>query len=317
MTALRLGLAGCGRIAERGYLPAARALDGLEIAALADPEPRRAGRLAASAGGAAAFGSVAEMLAEGAIEALVVATPVAAHGEIAAVAAAAGIPSLVEKPPAPDLEGARRLAALRPAPAIGFSRRFLQGAELAAQIPASGWLELELELRFRRDGWAAHACADEALLDAGIHLIDLASFLSGSTPIAVRGAAVERDRATLELELGRGRARISCATDRRYAERVAVSDRAGRTLAASRSGRLRAGLARLRGGEDPLVGSLRRQLAAFAAAVHGEQTDVLATGEAAVTAMGAVEAARRSAALGGAEVTVETASAVGARGAAR
>lgn len=308
MTApVRLGIAGCGRIAERGYLPAVAGMPDVEVVAVADPERDRARRVAAAAGPAVAFDSAAELLAAGGVDALLVATPAAAHADLAAAAAAAGVRSLVEKPPAPDLAGARALAALDPAPALAFNRRFLQGAELAPLVPAEGWLEIELELRFRRDGWAAHAARDEALLDAGTHLIDLAAFLSGSAPIAVRGASIAPERAELELELGRGRARVACATDRRYLERVELADRAGRRLARSASGPLRARLHRLRGGEDPLVESLRLQLERFAEAVRGGDPGALAGAGAGVSAMGVVEAARRSAELGGAEVTVSPA----------
>ncbi|MEX2449192.1 MAG: Gfo/Idh/MocA family oxidoreductase [Solirubrobacterales bacterium] len=301
---LRVGLVGCGRIADRGYLPAFRGLDRIVLTAVADPDPARVARLAEAAGAIPAFPSASAMLEAGGIDALVVATPVAAHLEVASLAARAGIVSLVEKPPAPDLAGALALAELDPAPAFGFNRRFLQGHELAPAIPAGGWLELDLELRFRRGAWGAHASRDEALLDAGIHLIDLAAFLAGAAPIAVRDAAVEQERASFELELGRARARIRCATDRPYLERVEVRDRGGRTVATSRTGQLRARIGRLRGGEDPLVASLRRQLRHFAALVRGEQPGELAGPGAAVAALSVVEAAHRSAALGGAEVTV-------------
>jgi predicted dehydrogenase len=300
---LRLGIAGCGRIVERGYLPAARDLRDVEITAVADPVGQRSERLVAGAG-IATFASVEEMIAVGTVEAIVVAVPADHHLEVARIAAEAGLPSLVEKPPTVDLAGALALAALEPTPALAFNRRFLQGAALAASIPAEGWLELELELRFQRAGWGAHASHDEALLDAGIHLIDLAAFLTGSAPIAVRAAALAPERATLELELGRGRARISCATDRAYGERVEVRDRAGRKLAASTTGRLRARMARLRGSEDPFVASIRCQLAAFAAARRGELSSGLADAAAGVAAMATVEAARHSAELGGAEVIV-------------
>lgn len=306
---LRIGLAGCGRIAERGYAPAAAALEQLRIVAVADPDAARAGRLAASLG-APSFDSTEAMLAAGGLEALVVAAPVDRHLEIASLAAGAALPCLVEKPPAADLDGARALAALDPAPAIGFNRRFLQGAELAGSVPPEGWLELDLALRFRRSAWSAHSCRDEALLDAGIHLIDLACFLTDATPIAVRRAVVEPERAALELELSRGRARIACATDAGYAERVTVRDRGRRTVAASRIGRAGALLRRLRGGEDPLLASLRAQLSAFAAFARGEEAGVLAAAEAAPRALGVVEAARRSAALGGAEVLIGRASEV-------
>jgi predicted dehydrogenase len=302
--ALRLGIAGCGRIVERGYLPALRDLPGVKLAALADPDLDRAGRLATGTA-AGVHGSAAAMIAAGSLDAVIVATPAATHLEVAREAAAAGWPSLVEKPPASDLAGALALAELDPAPSLAFNRRFLQGVELRPLLSPTGWLELELELRFSQVGWGARASRDEALLDAGIHLIDLAIFLTGSEPIAVRGAVVEPERASFELELGRGRARVRCATDRPYAERVEVRDRAGRLLADSHTNRLRTRIARLRGGEDPLVGSLGRQVERFAARIRGEEAAELADAAAGLAAMAVVEAGRRSAALEGAEVTVK------------
>jgi predicted dehydrogenase len=300
---LRLGIVGCGRIVERGYLPALRELRGVALSGVADPDLERA-RLLARGAGSLAYASAAELIAAGSLDAVVVATPAGRHLEVATEAAAAGLPSLVEKPPATDLDGAIALGALAPAPALGFNRRFQQGVELRPALPASGWLELELEMRFRRDGWGAHVSRDEALLDAGTHLIDLAIFVTGSEPIAVRGAVVRPELASLELELGRGRARIRCATNRAYAERVEVRDRGGQLLGTCRTSRLRARVERLRGGPDPLVRSLRHQIEAFAARVRGEGHGELADAQAGIATMAVVEAARSSAALHGAEVTV-------------
>jgi myo-inositol 2-dehydrogenase / D-chiro-inositol 1-dehydrogenase len=300
---LRLGIAGCGRIVERGYLPALRGLDGVALVALADPHADRARRLAAL-GGAAVYDSAAAMIAAADLDAVLVATPAEHHLEVAERAAAARLPALVEKPPATDLDGARALAALDPPSSFGFNRRFWQGAELRPLAPPAGWLELELEMGFRRDGWGAHASHDEALLDAGAHLIDLAVYLTGAGPIAVRDAVVAPEHASLELELGRGRARIRCGTDRPYMERVELRDRAGSLLGAAGTNRWRSTVDRLRGRGDPLVSSLRRQLACFASVARGEEREELADAAAAIATMAVVEAARRSAALGGAEVTV-------------
>ena len=302
---LRLGIVGCGRIAERGYLPALRGLPGIRLAAVADSDPARAAGF--PAGGASRFAAVGPMLAAGEVEALLIATPAGDHVASASIAAEAGVPCLIEKPPAPDLAGALCIARLDPLSAIGFNRRFLQGRELAATVPAEGWLELELELRFRQRDWGAHASRDEALLDAGTHLIDLAGYLARSAPIAVRTAVLEPERVEMWVELGRARARLRCATDRRYAERVEVRDRGGRLVASSSLGGMRSRLAALRGGTQPLVLSLRRQLLAFAARVREGEAGELASGHDAVTAMAVVEAARESARLGGAEVTVTSA----------
>src|SRR5207253_9898888 len=108
------------------------------------------------------FADVETLLAAAPIDLLVVAAPAEHHLGLATQAAAAGVRSLVEKPPAPDLADARQLAELDPQPLLAFNRRFLHGAGLADSIPAQGWLELDLELRFRRDRWGAHEARDEA-----------------------------------------------------------------------------------------------------------------------------------------------------------
>jgi predicted dehydrogenase len=313
---MRIGIAGCGRIAERGYVPAALAAEDVAIAGFADPNAARSAlcqKLWRDGGGGEALAatSVGDLL-EAPLDLLVVAVPAAHHLALAEEAAAAGVPSLVEKPPAPDLPGAEQLAALDPIPFLAFNRRF----------PAEGWLELDLELRFRRDAWGAHESRDEALLDAGIHLIDLARHLSGSSPIAVRGAEIEPERASLELELTRGRARIRCATDRGHREEVTVRDRSGKLLGRSAWGGLRSRLGRVFGEPDPLVLSLQRQLEALRPTspelhrlLHPAEEEVdavrgrgdrafLPSAADGVAAMAVVEAARRSAGLDGAEVTV-------------
>jgi predicted dehydrogenase len=308
---MRVGVAGCGRIAERGYIPAALAAEGVTITGFADPDAERRGECAelwARSGGgeAPAFASATELLATDQLDLLVVAAPAAHHLALAEGAAAAGVRSLVEKPPARDLAEAQRLAALDPQPLVAFNRRFLQGAELRDTIPAEGWLELDLELRFRREAWSAHQADDEALLDAGLHLVDLACHLSGAAPIAVRDARIDPERASLELELARGRARIACATDRGHREVVAVRDRAGKLLARSSWGGLRTRVGHLLGRPDPLVLSLQRQLEALKGGVpaYRGQMPMVAGAEEGARAMAVVDAAERSAQLGGAEVTV-------------
>jgi len=307
---MRLGVAGCGRIAERGYVPAALATPEVEIVAFADPNGERLARcreLWEDGGGpAAAYDDVAALVEQEQIDLLVVATPADTHLAVSEAAAAAGLRSLVEKPPATDLREAQRLAALEPEPLLAFNRRFLQGLELQSSIPEEGWLELDLKLRFRQSAWSAHEVRDEALLDAGIHLVDLAAHLSAAEPISVQRASVQPQQASFELQLGRARARVSCSTDARHRELVEVRDRAGKLLARSAWGGIRSRLAGALGRPDPLVLSLQRQLEAAT-----EHHRLLATGRDGAIAMAVVEAVRRSAELDGAEVTVDLATRAG------
>lgn len=292
---LRLGLIGCGRLAERGYVPAIAQAAGIQLTAVADPVLERCAR---AAPGVSAFASAADLVAAGAVDALVLATPAAVHVADARLAADAGLPTLIEKPPAPTFEGALELARLEPTPRIGFNRRFVpEIARLRASLPARSPLNLGLEMRTRSPAWGSYAADDDALLNLGPHLVDLARWLSGADVVHVR-AAVTPARAALELELaeGRGLAHVRCVADRPYRERVVVD---GRTRYSA--GGAAAALKVVLGGASahPLVPSLARQLEAFGRVVRGEPDLTLADAFDGAAVMATIEAARASAARAG------------------
>jgi predicted dehydrogenase len=290
---LALGLAGCGRLAEVGYLPAIAATASIELVGVADPCAARREHLAAAAG-AASFGSLAELVASCDVDAVVVAASTGAHVSEAETAARAGLPCLLEKPPAADSAGAERIAALDPSPWIGFNRRFHQALELGPAIPLRGRLAVELELSYRRASWRPHIEHGDALGDVGPHLVDLALLICGRQEPEVAAASVSERRAEIELVLSRGSATIRCATDRPHRERVLVRRPDGSHVAASASG---GPLAALRGlarrGDHPLVASLRRQLDAFSRAARGGDPGLLATAADGVAVMRVIDAARR------------------------
>ncbi|HEX6116625.1 MAG TPA: Gfo/Idh/MocA family oxidoreductase [Solirubrobacterales bacterium] len=298
---MKLAIAGCGRISQVGYAPALRQVAGAELCAVADPDPGRRDRLAASAPGEArAYESVAAMLDGSSPDAIVIASPPARHAEQAELASAAGIPALVEKPPGRDAGEAERLAELDPPVWVGFNRRFSHLTAVAPRVPASGELELSLRLCYRRGSWRAHEVSEDALGDLGPHLADLAACLLGGELRSARARSIEPDRARIELTGDRGSARVVCRTDSAWAERVEVRRSSGELSARSvHGGVARSTFARLRGGEHPLVTSLARQLRALAGVVRGEGGGMLATAREGVTAMRALDAARASAMDGG------------------
>lgn len=313
---LRLGLVGCGRLAEHGYVPAGARSAAVEIVAVADPDPvRRASVAALVGGGASAHPDAAALLADAAVDAVVLATPAAHHLADAELVVARGLPVLVEKPPAPDALGAHALAALGDGVRIGFNRRFDPAAVgVRRRIPASGPLDLDLTLTYRRASWSAHTVRDDVVLDLVPHLVDWARWLSGSDVLSVATDELAPDRAVLGLRLGRGRATITAAADRLHEERILVRDAGGAVIASHRAGgplgavtgRARSVLARRRGGDapHPLAQSLAAQLDAFAAAVRGAEPGALATAGDGVAAMAVVDAARTSWSAGGAPVPV-------------
>lgn len=302
--ALRIGLVGCGRLAEAGYVPAAAATDAVGIVALADPDPERLAAVAAACGTVPAMhASADELLAAGDVDALVIASPPGHHEEAAAAATRAGLPALVEKPPAPDAAGAARIAALDPPPWIGFNRRFSLGHGISCTLPRGG--TIELELRYRRFSWAPVSVRDPALIDLAPHLVDLALLAGIGDARSVRARSSTPERVAVELVAERGRATISCACDRAHRERLAIRDEADRVVRRRRLGGFARGLAaRVMPGPHPLVASLTAQLEAFAAAARGGAGGrtghpPLATAAEGAAVMGVISACAASLALGG------------------
>lgn len=295
---VRLGLVGCGRLSERGYLPAAAAARGVELVAVADADPSRRGL---AAPGVPAFPSAEELIARVEVDALVLATPAAAHVADARLAASAGLCTLVEKPPAPDLEAAAELTALEPPCWVGFNRRFDPGlARLREVAAASSSVELVLGVQYRRSAWGSYVVADDVLDDLGSHLVDLARWLAGRDVVSVRTSSLDVRRAEVELDLGGVHARIACANDSGYREWYIVQDADGRRLAVHGHGPLRSGARRLRrpGSPNSLVASLTLELEALARAIRGEDPPHPASAFDGLAAMAALDAARRSFASG-------------------
>jgi predicted dehydrogenase len=301
MARLALGLIGAGRLAEAGYLPAAALTKRVLFAAVADPDEGR--RALVSGGRLIEYPSAHELVAAGGLDGVVVASPPATHEEFARLAAIAGLPALVEKPPAPDLAGARRIADLDPAPSIAFNRRFSLGAGLQSTLPDSG--TIELEIRYRRFSWSPVMVRDPALLDLAPHVVDLALRSGLGTPVSVAATSSRPERVEIAIEGASGSARIRCATDRPHLERVVVRDAAGSVVGDARTGGLvRGAIARLRPAPHPLVASLAAQLDEFAAACAGEPAPTLATASDGVAVMEVIAAAAESLAHDGAPVAL-------------
>jgi predicted dehydrogenase len=292
VTAVAVGLVGCGRVAERGYLPALAGSAELRLAGVADPAAGRRARLAPAVPG---FDDVEALLASVELDLVVVATPPGTHETVAAAAAAAGVSCLVEKPPAGDAAGAAALAELRPAPWVGFNRRFDPGLGRMREIAiAAQATRVEIDLSIDPVRWAAIAGSPAPLLDLGPHAADLACWTTGRSPRRVCSRAPDGRSSSFVLELDGAEARIRVSHGPGWREevRVGTGPSAERLRRGGIVGRARRALAR---GPGPLVESLRAQLEAAGRAVRGEPADPrLASAEEGARVMAVLDAAARA-----------------------
>jgi D-galactose 1-dehydrogenase len=141
VTAIRVAIVGAGKIARDEHMPALAATEGVELAAIADPN--------ASIDGTAHFKSLDDMLAsKQRIDAVAICTPPQARHEMAAKALQAGKHVLLEKPPGATIseltpliaaarQAGRTLFAAwhsRFAPAVETARAFLADREIKSVV---------------------------------------------------------------------------------------------------------------------------------------------------------------------------------------
>src|SRR5215204_4463488 len=104
MTKLRAGLIGLGMMG-RHHARVLRSLDDVELVAVADPN----GDAFGVAGGLPLFATIEELIDQE-LDYCMVAVPTAYHEQVGLALAAAGVHAMIEKPLAPDVTAATRLA---------------------------------------------------------------------------------------------------------------------------------------------------------------------------------------------------------------
>jgi 1,5-anhydro-D-fructose reductase (1,5-anhydro-D-mannitol-forming) len=205
---MRIGLVGLGD-AGRHHARALGAMDAageITWAAACGRDEAKARRFCEEQGAPAsvrAFGSLDALLADGGLDAVVLATPDGVHVEHALAALSRGLHVLVEKPLALDPEGARRvISAARDARrtlAVGYHLRYHPGHRIVRERLAEIGTLRRLEARWTwpdpaTTGWRAHGVGAHfwSLAALGTHLVDLALWLTGETEVTRVSADVRR-----------------------------------------------------------------------------------------------------------------------------
>jgi len=175
---LRVGLVGIGMMG-RNHARVLRDIDGLTLAAVADPAGDRFGM----AGDAAVVPSVTDMIAQG-IDMAVVATPTALHLAAGLELAASGVHTLIEKPLATDgAESLQLVEAFESAGlvnAVGHIERCNPALRALRTRLEAGELGEIYQVATRRQGPFPNRIADVGVVkDLATHDIDLTTWVIG------------------------------------------------------------------------------------------------------------------------------------------
>lgn len=214
---LRVGLLGCGRIAQLFHGPILARLPGVRLVALADPDPASRRSVAAVAPGATLWADWRRPLEAGELDAVVICLPPAFHARAACAALGAGVSVYVEKPLAVGLEDGRAMVEAQAEAGvtamIGFNFRFHPLVQDARRRLLAGELGRVLAVRTlfasaRRSlpGWkAVKGAGGDALADLATHHLDLVPFLLGSPfrPGTLRSRLTEAPEGSLATVTGR------------------------------------------------------------------------------------------------------------------
>jgi myo-inositol 2-dehydrogenase/D-chiro-inositol 1-dehydrogenase len=318
-----VALIGSGRMGAFHAETLALRLPQARLAAVVDPAPGAAERLAGPLGADRAYTDVAQALDDPAVEAVVIAAPARSHANLVVAAAAAGKHVFCEKPMAVTLPDAdRAIDAARAAGVVlqvGFNRRFAADWRAARALLDAGTLGTPRLLRsLTRDPGGfdpARVLPDTIFLETLIHDFDTLRYLNpGAEAVevhAVADALVEpawRDRGLLDtavvtVRFDNGAVAVAEACfEAAYGYDVRgevlgsggmVTMGDGRRNGMAFSGPAGRLVETVRGDQELFPDAYTAELAAFVAAVH-ERTAALVTGEDARAALAIALAAAES-----------------------
>ena len=191
MANLRAGLIGLGMMG-RHHARVLASLEGVDLVAVADP----AGDPHGVAGNREVLNSIGELIAAG-IDYCMVAVPTIYHEEVGLKLAAAGVHAIIEKPLAPDVASATRLAeAFEKAGlvgAVGHIERYNPSLQEARRRIEAGDLGRVFQVTTRRqNGFPARIADVGVVKDLATHDIDLTAWVTQQEFVWVQARTAHR-----------------------------------------------------------------------------------------------------------------------------
>ncbi|MGH2868298.1 MAG: Gfo/Idh/MocA family protein [Solirubrobacteraceae bacterium] len=194
---MRFALLGLGWAARALALPALRTLPDVQVVGGCDPSPEQRDSWQRETG-LAAFSGLQELVASTRIDAVVVAAPPAFHAPLCIEALELGLHVVCEKPFVADVTEADRVLAAAAAagkqvavnhefrcqPIFETVRSQISNLQYGRLVFCQIWQLMDLAPWDEPAAWRA-AMADRALLEGGIHLVDLMLAVFGCPPEAV------------------------------------------------------------------------------------------------------------------------------------
>jgi predicted dehydrogenase len=209
-----IAILGAGRIAETGFIPAAKEVDGAEVVAVLSRDQARGEAFAARNGVARAYSDLDRLLGDPDVDAVIVASPDVMHEPQVIAAARAGKHVLCEKPMAVSHAACERMAAAVSAGGgrfmMGYSNRFNSGTRKIKELMDAGAIGRVLYARaflttHTRDPNAWRARPETArfwaMSASGTHVVDLFRWYFGE-PARVGGGLFSPLHGSANDEIG-------------------------------------------------------------------------------------------------------------------
>lgn len=209
MKKLKVGIIGCGGIANGKHMPSLAKLESVEMVAFCDIEKQRAEKAAEKFGtkDAIVYDDYQELLKDGSIDVVHVCTPNSSHCEISVASLEAGKHVMCEKPMAKTAEEARKMVETAKRTGkkltIGYQNRFRDDSQYLHKVTSNGELG---EIYYAK----AHAIRRRAvptwgvfldeekqgggpLIDIGTHALDLTLWMMNNyRPQVVMGSTFHK-----------------------------------------------------------------------------------------------------------------------------
>ncbi|GGA79575.1 Gfo/Idh/MocA family protein [Ornithinibacillus halotolerans] len=201
MTRVKIAIIGIGAIAEATHLKFLLEHPDAEVTAVIDVQPGRAEEVAKQYGIPSYFNTIEELIANTHVDAVLICTPNVTHIPIAKIAAANGIAVFLEKPIGTSLQEVEEFLEIAKEnnvlTMVGMTHRFRTDTEILKNYATKntfGDIYYVKAKLFRRrgtpKGWFTNKALSGggALMDIGVHVLDLAWWLMGQPePMTVTG----------------------------------------------------------------------------------------------------------------------------------